>query len=118
MYILARFSAGAFWEEQSSIGVGQYVQELLVNLQFIESSGPPFELASRGFDEDFDMPPYLFREDGMQLWDANGDFAADFVNKIHKIRCRSPKDDAIQAWAKETSAFDKAAVPGFPAMYY
>jgi hypothetical protein len=38
----------------------------VVNLQFIESSGLPFELASRGF------------------YDANGEFAADFVNEIYK----------------------------------
>jgi hypothetical protein len=90
----------------------------VVNLQFIESSGLPFELASRGFDEDVDMPPNLFLEDGMQLWDTNGEFAADFVNKIYKIKCRGPDDDNIQAWTNETSAFDMAAVPGFPAMYY
>jgi arachidonate 5-lipoxygenase len=115
---LAGFSAGAFGDEQSSIGVGQFMQinrNWWSTYNFFESSGLPSELASRGFDKDFDMPPYLFREDGMQLWDAYGEFAADFVNEIYKSDAEVNEDDDIQAWAKETSAFDKAAVPGFPA---
>ena len=35
--------------------------------------------------------------------------------KFTKSDAEVHEDDDIQAWAKETSAFDKAAVPGFPA---
>ena len=61
------------------------------------------------------MPPYLFAE-----MDAYGEFVADFVHEIYKSDAAVHEDDDVQAWAKETSAFDKAAaVPaGFPAMYY
>jgi hypothetical protein len=71
---MAGFSTGAFGDEQCSIEVG--------DLQFIVTSDLPFELASRAFDEDFDMPPYLFAK-----MDGYGDFVADFVIENLQIRC-------------------------------
>jgi len=52
--------------------------------------------------------------------DAYEEFVTDFINEIYKSDAAVHEDDDVQAWAKETSAFDKAAaVPaGFPAMYY
>ena len=64
----------------------------MVNLQFIKSCGIPFELASRAFDEDFDMPPYLFAE-----MDAYGEFVADFVHEIYKSDAAVHEDDDVQA---------------------
>ena len=60
------------------------------------------------------MPCYLFREDGMKLWDAYGEFAANYVDEIYQSDADVANDDVVQEWAKETTAFDKAAVPGFP----
>ena len=101
----------------SSIGVSQYLQinkKWWSTYDFFKSSGLPTELESRGFDEDFDMPCYLFREDGMKLWDAYGEFASNYVDELYHCDADVEKDDVVQEWAEETTAFDKGAVPGFP----
>jgi len=104
-------------DEISSIGVSQYLQlnkKAWQSYDFFRSSGLPTELESRGFDENFDMPCYLFREDGMKLWDAYGEFASNYVDEIYHCDADVANDDVVQEWAQETAAFDKAAVPGFP----
>jgi len=101
----------------SSIGVSQYMQinrKWWKSYDFFKSSGLPTELESRGFDKDFDMPCYLFREDGMKLWDAYGEFASNYVDEIYHCDADVAKDDVVQEWAEETTAMDKGAVPGFP----
>ena len=60
------------------------------------------------------MPCYLFHEDGMKLWDAYGEFAADYVDEIYVSDLDVANDVVVQEWAEETVAWDKAAVPGFP----
>lgn len=114
---LAAFKENSWGDKQSSIGVGQYMQinyNWWQTYDFFESSGLPQELASRGFDEDFDMPSYLFREDGLKLWKAIGSFAEDFVDEIFVSDEDVANDEIVQEWATETTAPDKAAVPGFP----
>jgi hypothetical protein len=103
----------------SSIGIAHYLQ---INLKwwktydFFKSSGLPTELESRGFDDDFDLPCYLFRKDGLRLWEAYGEFASDFVDSIYDTDADVANDKDVQDWAEETVASDKAAVPGFPAV--
>jgi hypothetical protein len=59
---------------------------LLFVYSFFECSGFSPELEKRGFDSSFDMPCYLFREDGKMIWEAYGKFAANFVNEIYHRR--------------------------------
>lgn len=101
----------------SSIGISQYLQIIKKRWQkydFFKSSGLPTELESRGFDKDFDMPCYLFREDGLKLWEAYGEFTTDYVNECYVSDTDVANDSVVQEWAEETTAFHKAAVPGFP----
>jgi hypothetical protein len=81
---------------------------------FFESSGLEKELASRGFDKDFQIPCYYYREDGMKLWNAYGRFAMSFLDEIYKTDSDVAADAVLQEWAKETTDEDKAAIPGFP----
>jgi len=117
-YSLAKFGPSAWGDLQSSIGIGQFMQinnNWWKTYDFFESSGLPQELASRGFDEDFEMPAYLFREDGLKVWDAYGSFASDFVDELYDTDADVANDVIIQEWAEETVASDRGAVPGFPA---
>lgn len=96
---------------------GQFMQ--LINrywssYDFFKSSSLPDELASRGFDEDLDMPAYLYREDGIKLWDIYEKFASNFVDEIYANDQEIVDDKVLQEWAQETSSPDSAAVKGFP----
>lgn len=114
---LASYDKNAFGDHQSSSGVGQLMQ--LVNkmwsrYDFFEKSSLPNELAKRGFDEDFDMPGYYFREDGLKIWTVLGTFVKDFVDEFYASDADVVADKLVQEWATESSSPDRAAVPGFP----
>jgi len=116
---LAGYGQQSFGDEMTSVGVGQFMQLIQKKWQSYDffKSGLPYELESRGFTEDFDMPLYLFREDGMKLWNAYGTFATDFVNELYNSDEELAADETVQLWARETSYADKAAVPGFPTSF-
>ncbi len=63
------------------------------------------------------MPAYLYREDGMKLWNAIGTFAKDFVDEIYDSDEDVASDKAVQDWAKETTDPDKGAIKGFPTSF-
>jgi arachidonate 5-lipoxygenase len=116
-FTLAEVGPDSFGDRVTSTGVGQFLQlieKMWSRYDFFESSSLPLELASRGFDNDFDIPAYLFREDGMKLWNAYGNFAADFVSEVYPSDAEVASDKILQEWAIETSSPDRAAVPGFP----
>ena len=92
----------------------QLIQKMWSRYSFFEQSALPLELASRGFDEDFEMPAYLYREDGLKLWNAFGGFAADFVSEVYASDADVSSDEKLQEWAKETASPHHASVPGFP----
>lgn len=79
---------------------------------FFECSGFSPELEKRGFDASFDIPCYLFREDGKLIWEAYGKFAANFVDEIYATDEEVKADAELQEWAIETT--EKAKVKGFP----
>jgi arachidonate 15-lipoxygenase len=79
---------------------------------FFECSGFSPELEKRGFDASFDIPCYLFREDGNMIWEAYGKFAANFVDEIYETDEQVKADAGLQEWAQETT--EKAAINGFP----
>lgn len=95
----------------------QLISKMWSRYSFFEKSSLPNELASRGFTDDVQMPAYLYRLDGMKLWDAIGEFAKDFVDEVYESDQAVAADMYIQDWAKETSDADKGAVPGFPTSF-
>ena len=95
----------------------QLIGKMWSRYSFFEKSSLPNELASRGFTQDVQMPGYLFREDGMKLWNAIGSFAADFVDVLYDSDEDVASDKDVQTWAKETTDPQKAAIPGFPTSF-
>ncbi|KAK1734479.1 lipoxygenase [Skeletonema marinoi] len=117
---LASFEPKAFGDYQSSAGVGQFMQlieKMWSRYSFFEKAGLPNELASRGFTEDVQIPAYLYREDGMKLWNAIGGFATDFVDEVFDSDEAVASDEVVQEWAKETTDPDKGDVKGFPTSF-
>lgn len=117
---LVSYGSDSMGDRFTSAGVGQIMQ--LIGMQwerydFFKSSSLPSELESRGFTEDFDMPGYYFRDDGMKLWNMMGKYASDFVDEVYASDADVKGDDRIQEWAHFTSASDKLAVPGFPSSF-
>lgn len=95
--------------------IGRYWSEY----DFFNSSALPRELECRGFTEDFDMPGYLYREDGMKLWKAYGEFAGEFVDEIFRkpdktIDQAIADDPEVQRWASEMASPGRAGIKGFP----
>ncbi|KAL7550855.1 hypothetical protein ACHAWF_014055, partial [Thalassiosira exigua] len=113
---LVSYGPKAVGDYQLSVGVGQCVQlvEKMWKRYDFFGSGLPSELARRGFDEEFDMPGYLYRDDGMKLWNAYGEFVRDFVDEIYPTNEAVAIDEAIQVWAAEASDPSRGAIPGFP----
>mmetsp|Transcript_54147 Transcript_54147/g.58723 ORF Transcript_54147/g.58723 Transcript_54147/m.58723 type:complete len:713 (-) Transcript_54147:231-2369(-) len=104
-------------DELSSLGSANYMKmnlEWWKTYDFFKNSGLPSELEMRGFDEDFDMPCYLYREDGMRLWDVYGEFASDFVDEIFDSDKAVYEDPIVREWVEETTDESRAAIPGFP----
>ena len=95
----------------------QYIRDTWAKSSFFEHYSLPEELNSRGFDEDFDAPTYLYRTDALKLWKAIGDFTSDFVDEIYQSDAQVAADADLQEWAFETSAPTMGAVPGFPAKF-
>ena len=116
---LAKDGANTEGDRLSSVGTGQFMQLIQKKWQSYDffESGLDKELKSRGFTEDFDMPEYLYREDGMKLWKSYGTFANDFVDELHESDEEVALDGVVQSWAQETSYADKGAVPGFPTSF-
>ena len=92
----------------------QLVRDEWLEYDFFTNSALPNELQSRGFDADFNLPGYLYREDGMKLWNAMGTFASDFVQEVYANDQEVANDKVLQRWADETVDPEKANVKGFP----
>eukprot|EP00984_Skeletonema_dohrnii_P000215 scaffold65_cov186-Skeletonema_dohrnii-CCMP3373.AAC.4 len=117
---LTQIGGNSLGDYQASAGVGQVfqlIEKMWSRYNFFESTGLPNELASRGFTEDVQIPAYLYREDGMKLWNAIGGFATDFVDEVFDSDEAVASDEVVQEWAKETTDHDKGAVKGFPTSF-
>ena len=117
---LAKFGEKSFGDYQAAVGVGQFMQligKMWSRYSFFEKTSLPNELASRGFTEDVQIPGYLYREDGMKLWNAIGGFATDFVDDVFESDEAVARDVVVQEWARETTDPDKGAVNGFPTSF-
>ena len=112
---LASYQEDSFGDYTSSVGVGQFMQlikKYWSQYEFFKDSHLLNELESRGFDKDFDMPCYLYREDGRKIWEAYGNFARNFIDATYVSDAAVKADKGLQRWAKEMT--QKACVPGFP----
>ena len=61
----------SFADEFISVGTGQLsqlIQNRWKEYDFFVNAHLPNELRRRGFDDDFDLPGYLFREDGLSRY--------------------------------------------------
>jgi hypothetical protein len=76
----------------------------------------PEQLLARGFDrgEADGLDGYCYRDDGYLIWDALGNYTINMVKALYKDDAAVLADDVVQAWAKESSSPDGAAIPGFP----
>ena len=116
-FTLASFGPESFGDTVTSVGVGQFMQLILnywKKYDFFESSALDRELASRGFSEDFDIPCYHYRTDGLMLWSAYARFARSFVDEVYESDEQVKNDSVLQEWARETTDPNGAAIAGFP----
>jgi arachidonate 15-lipoxygenase len=76
----------------------------------------PEQLLARGFDRGpaDGLEGYRFRDDGYLLWDALGKYTLDAVRALYPSDDAVSADESIQAWAKESSSAEGAAIAGFP----
>ena len=110
----------SFADEFISVGTGQLsqlIQNRWKEYDFFVNAHLPNELRRRGFDDDFDLPGYLFREDGLKIWEALGEFTTNFVNEVYLTDQHVANDIVLQLWANEMTDPSKAAVPGFPTAF-
>ncbi|MDQ3032542.1 MAG: SRPBCC family protein [Myxococcota bacterium] len=77
----------------------------------------PDRMSERGFDEarTDGLEGYLYRDDGFAIWNAIDRYVGEVVDATYADDRAVASDPAICAWARECSAPDRGAVPGFPA---
>jgi hypothetical protein len=68
----------------------QLIDRYWKDYDFFKSSALPDELESRGFEEDLDMPAYLYRKDGMMLWNAYERFRVGLYQRDIRKRPSGP----------------------------
>lgn len=78
------------------------------------------DLKNRGFDEEQTdgVKDYYYREDGFKLWNAMGNYIEKVVDASYPNDKDVENDEHIKKWAHETSAADRADIPGFPKRIY
>jgi hypothetical protein len=90
----------------------QLIEKYWSQYDFFKDSHLLNELESRGFDQEFDMPCYLYREDGRKIWEAYGNFSRNFIDATYLSDSEVKEDKGLRLWTKEMR--QKACVPGFP----
>lgn len=76
----------------------------------------PKMLAARGFDEagSDGVAGYYFRDDAYKTWNAIHAYVTEVVEATYADDAAIAADGVLQTWAAESTAADKAAIPGFP----
>jgi arachidonate 15-lipoxygenase len=110
-----------FTDRTFSTGTAQALQMFLNAWQRYDffARSFPRELEERGFNEarDDGLEDYYFRDDGFLVWNAIGEYTQGVVEASYANDAAVAGDPALQAWARETSDPDKAAIPGFPTAF-
>jgi arachidonate 15-lipoxygenase len=73
----------------------------------------PGWLANQGLDDPLKLPVYPFRDDALLIWGAIGDWIRAYVGVHWPDDATVVADTALQAWAREVTAFDGGRVPDF-----
>ncbi|HZH15635.1 MAG TPA: lipoxygenase family protein [Archangium sp.] len=74
----------------------------------------PRELRSRGFDQDSALKEYPFRDDGMLLWEAIGQFVAQYIDVYYASDAEVAGDPELQDWMTELTSAESAHLKGAP----
>lgn len=79
----------------------------------------PAMLAARGFDEagSDGVSDYYYRDDGFLLWNAIEAYARQVVEEVYGTDAEVAADEVLDAWARESTGPDLAAIPGFPTAF-
>ncbi len=108
-----------FTDRTFSTGTAQALQMFLGAWQKYDffARSFPSDLEARGFNEAVSdgLEGYYYRDDGFLIWNALGEYVRGVVEASYADDAAVVADAHIQAWAKESSDADKAAIPGFPA---
>lgn len=81
----------------------------------LSSHAFPTELADRGLDDPAFLSHHPYRDDGLLLWRAIGDFVDRYLAVYYRQPGSVLEDEEIQSWARELAdARDGAGVRGIP----
>ncbi|WP_394833697.1 SRPBCC family protein [Pendulispora rubella] len=109
---------GAFTDTTFAPGTAQALQLFLSAWEMYDFTANSFpeDLAARGFDEagTDGVQGYYYRDDGFKIWRALETYIGEVVNAVYANDNAVAADALIQQWALETSAPDRADIPGFP----
>lgn len=102
------FSTGSF-------GALRMVLDSWKAYDFFKSSFPE-DMKARGFDEakTDGLENYLYREDGFKIWNVLTRYVRGVVEATYKDDAAVANDPVICEWVAESTAADKADIPGFP----
>jgi arachidonate 15-lipoxygenase len=74
----------------------------------------PNELKARGVDDASLLPDYPYRDDGLLLWNAIGDFVRDYLSHYYASPRDVTADVELQSWLAELSSEQGGRVKGLP----
>lgn len=115
-------AAQAFTDRTFAPGTAQGLQMACSawrRFDFFKNSFPE-DLAARGFDEvgSDRVEGFFYRDDGFAIWRAIEAYARDVVTKVYADDAAVAADPVLQVWARECSAPDRGAMPGFPGAFH
>ena len=84
----------------------------LLSVSFNESWLPTW-MKNRGLDDDTMLPNYPYRDDGILVWQAIGEWCKGYVNTVYKSDVEMRNDERLMAWAAEVAADDGGRVKDF-----
>lgn len=110
-----------FTDQTFSTGTAQALQMFLGAWKRFDFSSFAFpdRMKARGFDEagSDGLSGYHYRDDGFAIWRAIDRYVSEVVDVTYADDRAVAADPAIAAWARECSAPDRGAVPGFPTAF-
>ena len=72
----------------------------------------PTELANRGLDDPENLPDYPFRDDGLLIWNALGEYVKAYIDLYYPDDQSILDDPELQAWAYEIASFEESEMGG------
>ena len=102
------------WTSLGSEGFKILVKKYFKNFSFEELDFPR-DLISRGVEDSDKLPGYLYRDDGLKMWNAIGKYCFSIITHFYTTNDDVEEDHELQNWMSDIWGNGFAQAPGLAA---